>query len=193
VHRPRQLGGLTAPFDELLQAAKGGDERAFASLYRAYQPGLLRYLRVSAGAAAEDIAGEVWYDIARGLGSFVGGEDGFRGWLFTTARRRFLDSKRAAARRPVVTGAEVVEAGSAALDPAELVAADLSTEGALALIASTLPPDQAEIVVLRAVAGLDVEQVARIVGKRPGAVRVAAHRGLRKLAERLAEKSGLEV
>jgi len=64
---------------------------------------------------------------------------------------------------------------------------NLSTEAALALIAS-LPRGQAEVIVLRVVAGLDVGQVARIVGKRPGAVRVAAHRGLRALAARLGQR-----
>jgi RNA polymerase sigma-70 factor (ECF subfamily) len=57
----------------------------------------------------------------------------------------------------------------------------ISAEAVLALI-SALPPDQAEIIMLRVVAGLDTHAVARIVGKSPGAVRVAAHRGLRRLA-----------
>jgi RNA polymerase sigma-70 factor (ECF subfamily) len=60
----------------------------------------------------------------------------------------------------------------------------IATREALALIAE-LPHDQAEVVALRVVAGLDVPQVARVLGKRPGAVRVLAHRGLRRLAERL--------
>jgi RNA polymerase sigma-70 factor (ECF subfamily) len=47
---------------------------------------------------------------------------------------------------------------------------------------AALPEDQAEIIVLRVVAGLGAPEVAQIVGKTPGAVRVAAHRGLRRLA-----------
>jgi RNA polymerase sigma-70 factor, ECF subfamily len=183
---------VTAEFAELLLAAKSGDERAFAALYRSNQPGLLRYLRVTAGSSlADDLAGEVWYEVARGLARFEGDEAGFRGWLFTTARRRFLDAKRAAARRPTTASSNLPERAGPD-DPADAVAAGLSTEGALHLIA-TLPSDQAEAVALRAIAGLDVDQVAAIMGKRPGAVRVAAHRGLRKLAERLSQDSELEV
>ena len=60
----------------------------------------------------------------------------------------------------------------------------------MALIASSLPRDQAEIIMLRVVAGLDAGDVARMVGKTPGAVRVAAHRGLRRLAD-VAERAGV--
>lgn len=74
-------------------------------------------------------------------------------------------------------------------DTAEASLERMSTEAALDLIAG-LPREQAEIIVLRAIAGLDVAQVAQIVGKRPGAVRVAAHRGLRALAARLSTASG---
>ncbi|HEX7105467.1 MAG TPA: sigma factor-like helix-turn-helix DNA-binding protein, partial [Acidothermaceae bacterium] len=60
------------------------------------------------------------------------------------------------------------------------------TEAALALIAK-LPPEQAEIIVLRVVAGLEVADVARVVRKSPGSVRVTTHRALRKLRELLAQ------
>ena len=69
-------------------------------------------------------------------------------------------------------------------DPAAGAVEGFSTRAALAVVA-TLPPDQAEAVVLRVVAGLDVDRVAEIMGKRPGTVRVLTHRGLRRLAERL--------
>jgi RNA polymerase sigma-70 factor (ECF subfamily) len=63
---------------------------------------------------------------------------------------------------------------------------NIATERAIALV-SRLPPQQAEVIMLRVVAGLDTEAVAQIVGRSPGAVRVAAHRGLKKLATMLAE------
>jgi RNA polymerase sigma-70 factor (ECF subfamily) len=65
----------------------------------------------------------------------------------------------------------------------------VATASAVELIA-TLPPDQAEAVMLRAVLGLDVATAARVLGKRPGAVRTAAHRGLRRLAQKLGEPDG---
>ena len=63
----------------------------------------------------------------------------------------------------------------------------VSTESAIAMIAG-LPPDQAEAVLLRVVMGLDVPTTAHVLGKRPGAVRTAAHRGLRRLAELMGEE-----
>jgi RNA polymerase sigma-70 factor, ECF subfamily len=71
-----------------------------------------------------------------------------------------------------------------AQDTEDSVLERMTTQRALALIA-TLPVDQAEAITLRVIAGLDVKDVARLLGKRPGAVRVAAHRGLRTLASRL--------
>jgi RNA polymerase sigma-70 factor, ECF subfamily len=172
-------------FDAVLDAAASGDERAFAILWRDLQPALLRYLRVVAQAASEDLASETWLEVARGLGRFKGNETGFRSWVFTVARHRMLDWRRREARHPTtpMPPDEVPERPGPG-DAADIVLEAISTRAALALIAE-LPHDQAEVVTLRVVAGLDVTQVADIVGKRPGAVRVLAHRGLRRLAERL--------
>jgi RNA polymerase sigma-70 factor (ECF subfamily) len=71
-------------------------------------------------------------------------------------------------------------------DPGDEAVAAVSTDAAVALIAS-LPPDQAEAILLRVVIGLDAKAAAAVLGKRPGSVRVAAHRGLRRLAARLNE------
>jgi RNA polymerase sigma-70 factor, ECF subfamily len=176
---------IGAAFKSLLAAAAGGDEQAFAVLWRELQPGLLRYLDVVAPGAAEDLASETWVDVIRGLARFRGNEQGFRSWAFTIARHRATDHRRRTARRPAepLPPARMPER-AAADDPAAAAFERMATDQALALIAQ-LPRDQAEVVALRVVAGLDVGQVARIVGKRPGAVRVLAHRGLRRLAERL--------
>lgn len=186
---------MVRDFAELMAAAQAGDQDAFAELYRAYQPGVLRYLRLAVGQAAEDVAAEAWYEVARGIGRFQGDEAGFRGWLFTIARHRQLDWARAKSRRPsdpVPSSTLASVAAGDGADPASTVGTRMSTAEALSLIA-TLPPEQAEIVALRAIAGLDVAQVAELLGKRPGAVRVAAHRGLRRLAEQLADKVPVEV
>jgi RNA polymerase sigma-70 factor, ECF subfamily len=177
---------LEGCFAAVLAAAVGGDEQAFAGLWRDLHPAVLRYLRVVAPGAAEDVASETWLEVVRGLGRFTGDEAGFRSWVFIIARHRALDDRRRRARRWTVPLPDELAAGwQAADDPADQVVEGLSTRAALAVIAQ-LPRDQAEVVLLRVVAGLGVEQVAGIVGKRPGAVRVLAHRGLRRLAERLA-------
>jgi len=174
-------------FATLVGAAGRGDERAFAQLWRTYHPRVLRYLAVVVGPwAVEDTAAEVWLDVARSLGRFQGDEAGFRGWLFTIARRRGLDQQRSQRRRPVTAPLE--DAGPLAAStpgPADEVMGHAAIEDALVLLAS-LPPDQGEIIALRVLADLDVATVASLVGKSAGAVRVAAHRGLRELAARAA-------
>jgi RNA polymerase sigma-70 factor (ECF subfamily) len=163
-----------------LEAARDGDERGFAVLWRSLQPAVLRYLRVLVGDAAQDVASESWLQVARDIREFRGDATGFRVWLFRIARNRALDDRRRAARRLEVprasdgTDAPAPDAATEALDR-------LGTEWALDMIAA-LPKDQAEAVMLRVVAGLDAVQTAAVLGKRPGAVRVAAMRGLRRLA-----------
>jgi RNA polymerase sigma-70 factor (ECF subfamily) len=171
-------------FDEVLKAAASGDEQSFEILWRDLQPGLLRFLKVMTPALAEDLASETWLDVIRGLPRFEGTELGFRAWVFTVARHRVTDWRRRMARQPVIPiPSDLLPQQAAPDDPASAAMESISTEAALALIAQ-LPPDQAEVVALRSVAGLDVARVAEIVGKQPGAVRVLAHRGLRRLAER---------
>jgi len=173
-------------FPAVLAAAQRGDERAFALLWRELQPAVLRYLRVAVPEAAEDLAADTWVSVIRGLARFRGDEPGFRALVFTAARHRALDWRRQSSRRQTASiPMEDLSDLPAPDDPAEAVLEAQSTRAALALIAE-LPPNQAEVLTLRMVAGLDVAQVARIVGKRPGAVRTLTHRGLRRLAQRLA-------
>jgi RNA polymerase sigma-70 factor (ECF subfamily) len=178
---PRQPIGYD--FAELLAAARQGDERALAALWRDLLPALLRYLRAVDPDAAEDIASDTWLEVTRRLDRFSGGERDFRGWLFTIARHRLIDARRRAARHRTAPVAWLPERPGAD-DPAADVLAGLSTEASVRLV-SELPPEQAEAVLLRVMAGLDTERVAQIMGKQPGNVRVLSHRGLRSLARRL--------
>jgi RNA polymerase sigma-70 factor (ECF subfamily) len=178
---------IGAGFAELLAAAQDGDEEAFTQLWLDGNSALLRYLRVIAPDAAEDIAGDTWLHVVRGLRRFRGDEAAWRAWLFTTARRRTIDQARRRSRRPELPIEYVPAAGLPATgDAADIALGYLSTRAAIALLAD-LPPQQAEIILLRVVAGLDTEAVAKLVGRSPGAVRVAAHRGLRRLAQILTE------
>jgi RNA polymerase sigma-70 factor, ECF subfamily len=172
-------------FAAVLGAAARGDGDAFERLWDDLQPRLLRYFMVVSTAVAEDLASETWLGVVRGIGRFRGTEPAFRAWVFTIARHEVLDWRRRAARRATedLLPADMVEQ-AAPDDPAAAALEGLSTRAALGLVAA-LPPDQAEAIVLRVVAGLDVDRVAAIMGKRPGTVRVLTHRGLRRLAERL--------
>ena len=171
-------------FPEVLRAAVAGDEAAFGRLWYDLQPRLLRYFMVVSPAVADDLASETWLGVVRGLDRFQGNETAFRAWVFTIARHEALDWRRRGARRVTELPVTGFVDQAAPDDPAVTALEGFSTRAALALVAM-LPPDQAEAVTLRVVAGLDVERVAEIMGKRPGTVRVLTHRGLRRLAERL--------
>jgi RNA polymerase sigma-70 factor (ECF subfamily) len=180
----RGVAMIGPEFPEVLRAAARGDEDAFGRLWRDLQPRLLRYFMVVSLAAAEDLASETWLGVVRGLDRFQGNEAALRAWVFTIARHEALDWRRRGARRVTELPATGLVEQAAPDDPAATAIEGFSTRAALAVVAM-LPPDQAEAVVLRVVAGLDVERVAVIMGKRPGTVRVLAHRGLRRLAERM--------
>jgi RNA polymerase sigma-70 factor, ECF subfamily len=169
-------------FAALLAAAQRGSEQAFSVLWRDVNPALLRYLRVVASEHAEDVAAETWVQVVRGLPRFTGDETAWRAWLFTTARRRLLDQVRLRKRHPTEPLDEINPMDIPRAADAEQVAMDNMATGSAMALLSKLPEQQAEVVFLRVVAGLDTEAVAEILGRSPGAVRVAAHRGLKKLA-----------
>ncbi|GAA1626449.1 RNA polymerase sigma factor [Actinoplanes couchii] len=173
--------------DAVVIAAQSGDEQAFRLLYRTQQPALLRYLRILVGEDAEDVASEAWLQIARDLRTFSGDFDGFRGWTATIARHRAMDLLRSQRRRPQPAAAdEFLAELRAADDTADRALELVTTDAAVALIAA-LPPEQAEAVMLRVVVGLDAKSTGKILGRRAGAIRTAAYRGLKNLAARLAQ------
>jgi len=186
---PRRAQAYDGELGTAVARAQEVDETAFAVAYRLVQPGLLGYLRGLVGEDAEDVASDAWLEIARDLRRFRGDGAGFRGWTATIARHRALDHLRRQKVRP----------RSAALEQDMLdlpgpysthdqALESLSTEYALELVRG-LPRDQAEAVLLRVVVGLDGPAAARVLGKRPGAVRTAAYRGLKRLAHQLGVES----
>ncbi|MEU4731707.1 sigma factor-like helix-turn-helix DNA-binding protein [Streptomyces sp. NPDC023588] len=221
--------GAGADMSGVLAAARRGDDAAFLALFRAVQPGLLRYLTLLAGEEAGEVASGTWLRIARELGSFSGDYDAFRGWVSAVGRSRAMELPRprrsglrraAAGQRGVgvgvagegipvqgppgvgipVVGIPVVgipvEGPLAEGPPDRLGSGDgegaapvcAATAEALALMAA-LPRVQAEAVLLRVVMDLDAQSAARVLGKRAGAVRRAAHRGLRTLARLLEQQT----
>ncbi|MGW6458221.1 RNA polymerase sigma factor [Streptomyces sp. NPDC055078] len=176
-----------AELSRAVTEAQSGDERAFATAYLFVQPTLLSYLYGLVGADAEDVASDTWLDITRDLGRFHGQGAGFRAWAIRIAHNRAIDHLRRRRSRPraaLLTEEAYELAGpqDTARDALELI----STRHTLTLIA-TLPDRQAQAVLLRTVIGLDGVTAARVLDIRPGAVRSAAHKGLKQLARQLAE------
>ncbi len=173
-------------FAEELAAAQAGTEPAFARLWRDTNPALVRYLRVIAADVAEDVAAETWLRVLRGLKGFRGDEQAWRAWVFTICRHLVIDERRRFKGHPVQLSEIPLVRLAVVPDAADEAIEHFSTRSALAMVAA-LPPLQAEVILLRVVAGLETEAVAQLVGRSPGAVRVAAHRGLRRLAQIAAE------
>jgi RNA polymerase sigma-70 factor (ECF subfamily) len=170
---------------DALEAAQGGDERGFTTLYVEFAPRLLRYATGLVGQDADDVSAEAWLHIARDIRGFTGDVDAFAGWAARIVRNRAIDLARYRTRRPsYVTSTGAIPEFPTDRDSSDEVLEQAATRAAIELIAS-LPKEQAEAVLLRVVVGLDTQSAAQVLGKRPGAVRVAAHRGLKSLARSL--------
>ena len=184
----------SAPFDpsslnEVVAGARSGDPRAVEELFNELQPRLLRFLRSQENRFADDLAAEVWLGVAAGIARFDGEWADFRAWVFAIARRRLADHRRTAVRRRT----DIVDVGSfehhhAADAPEDEALDKMSGQQAALLITSVLSGDQAEVLLLRVLADLDVEQVASIMQRSPNWVRVTQHRAVRTLAKRLGPK-----
>jgi RNA polymerase sigma-70 factor, ECF subfamily len=168
-------------FDDALVRAKAGDEGGFHALWTTFQPHLRRYLQGLGCDDIDDVASETWLQAIRGLRRFTGTWSDFRAWLFTLGRHRAVDAARSRARfrDKVLSRAPAERWGGEPVEDEVLYR--LSGQRVAALMAG-LSREQAAVVELRVIAGLDTDVTARILGKSPGAVRVCLHRGLRKLS-----------
>lgn len=172
---------------EALARARRGDEDGIRVLYRWLNPPLLRYLRHHAGAIGEDLASEVWLAVARGLAGVEGGPVELRAYVFTVARRRVVDHRRRQARRLVTVPIGDFDDPPTPDDTEGLGLERATGQQAVEMLVRDLPPEQREIVLLRVLGGLSVAEVASILGKSAGAVRVAQHRALQRLSRRPSE------
>jgi RNA polymerase sigma-70 factor (ECF subfamily) len=173
-------------FESTLRAARAGAEWAWRDLYDEIAAPVLGFLRARGMSDAEDLGAEVFVQIVRDLPRFEGDWRGFRAWVFAIARNRMLDERRRLARRPDVPVAEPADASEPAGDVTEDAFARIEL-GRVAAILGELSADQRDVLLLRVIGDLSVEEVARVIGKRPGAVKQLQRRGLAS-ARRLLEQ-----
>ncbi|MBW3669242.1 MAG: sigma-70 family RNA polymerase sigma factor [Actinobacteria bacterium] len=147
-------------------------------VYRTLAPAVLGYLRAQRAPEPEDLLGEVFVQVARDLPRFKGDDAALRRWVFAIAHNRLLDARRRQGRRPPPASGVIPDR------PASLPAEPL--DPALVKALGALTPEQREVIVLRFVADLPLEDVARIVSRRVGAVKALQHRALDALAKALA-------
>ncbi len=162
--------------DSIFVQAAAGEEAALNTIWDQYNPRLLRYLRSRGIRDADDIASQVWIDIARALSRFEGDDADFTSWIFTIARRRVIDEWRRKERRKEQPY-EFVESAS----PNDAIRDRDELEWAVQMV-RRLPPDQADAVLMRVLADMDISDIAAIMQTSEGNVRVLVHRGLQKLA-----------
>ncbi|MBW3615917.1 MAG: sigma-70 family RNA polymerase sigma factor [Actinobacteria bacterium] len=177
---------IGAGFDGVLAAAQTGAGWALERIWTAYAGRVQGYLRLHGANEPEDLTSDVFLGAFRTIGGFSGDEAAFRSWLFTIAHRRLLDSRRGSARRPPAEplhGQEPAPTGSA-----EVEALRLEAEGRVRALCERLVPDQRDVLLLRLVADLTVEEVALALDKTPGAVKALQRRGLGALRRILAQE-----
>lgn len=166
-------------FEETLAAARAGAEWAWTTIYRDLAPSVLGYVRTSGAADPEDLTGEVFLQVVRDLHTFGGSERGFRAWVFTIAHHRLLGDRRSRARRPVEVH-EAVDAPDESSDAEERILSSVDAARAYRLVAG-LTPDQRDVLLLRTLGEMTVDEVASALGKRPGAIKQLQRRAIAAL------------
>ena len=176
---------MGAEFDSLLLAAKAGAEWAWKRIYDDLAPAMIGYLRVRGAASPEDVAGDVFVQIVRDIERFEGDEAGFRSWVFVIAHHRMLDAARRDKRRPEIPREPETFGDIEERTNTEDEALGAVTNAELRRHLDELTPLQRDVIALRLLADLSIDDVAKIVGKHPRAVKSLQHRGLETLRKRL--------
>ena len=174
-------------FERLLGEARDGSEAAWAEIFGELSPAVFGYLRANGAPDPEDVLSETFLQVARDIRTFHGDESGLRGWVFTIAHHRLIDARRHAARRPVELTSEPPEPVGRADDAADEALARIGLEKVQSVL-ETLSEDQRAVLLLRVVGDLSIEEVAKAIGKRPGAVKALQRRGLAAIRRELGRK-----
>jgi RNA polymerase sigma factor (sigma-70 family) len=174
-------------FPSVIVAARGGDDWAWTAIYREYSPPVLRYLRGRGAREPEDLLGEVFVQIVRNIEQFEGSASDFRTWVFVIARNRLIDEHRSAGRHPVDSVTDEVLTAAVGSGHAEDDAMHRMANKRVMAVLERLTPDQRDVLFLRLFARLTVEEVAQVIGKRPGAVKALQSRGLAAIRREISE------
>ena len=175
-----------AEFDSIIEAAQAGAEWAWSRLHADLAGPVLGYLKTRGALEAEDLLGEVFVQIARNISGFQGDARAFRSWVFTVAHHRLIDERRYRSRRPVVPSAVIADRAAPGGVEQEALAA-LGTDRVRSLL-DGLTSDQRSVLLLRIIGDQTIDEIARTLGKRPGAVKALQRRGFDTLRQVLEEE-----
>ncbi len=172
-------------FESVLAGASAGAPWAWSRLYHLLSPSVLGYLRSRGAVEPEDLLGEVWLQIARGLNAFTGDYEGFRSWVFMIAHHRLIDERRKRGRRPINHDEDTTDLLESQIVEADTAMAAIELEHLITVLGD-LPELQQSVVLLRVIADLSVEQTADVLGITRPAVKSAQYRAVQKLRKNLA-------
>ena len=172
-----------------LDRARAGDARGFDTLYRSLGGIVVGYLRGRGVGDPEDVANEVFVRAFRDIHTFQGDDERFRSWLFSIAHNAAIDDARRRRRRVVETDLDAVPEPAGGDVEADVIVR-LAEERVHALL-EQISPDQREVLLLRVVADLSVEETAAVVGKSYEAVKALQRRGLAALRRHLSRTEGV--
>jgi RNA polymerase sigma-70 factor, ECF subfamily len=174
-------------FESTLAGAREGAGWAWERLYTAYSPRLLGYVRSRGAYEPEDLLGEVWLQLARGIPDFEGDEPGFRSWAFMIAHNRVIDEHRRRAKRPYSptppAGLTAVADRSASVDSESGAIMALELDSLVASLGG-LTEMQQSVILMRIVGDLSVSETARALDVSAATVKTATYRAIRALRDR---------
>ena len=173
-----------ALLDELLPPAQAGEAWALQAVYEQLAPRVHAYLRTRGATEPEDLTSEVFLTVLPRLGTLTGGAAGLRTFTFSVAHARLVDDLRRRSRRQPTVAYEPHEDPRTSPSSETVVLEDLASERVRALLDGLLP-DQRDVLVLRILGELSLEQVAQALGKSVGAVKQLQRRGLVALRKQL--------
>jgi len=177
--------------EEVIDAARLGEEWAWSRLYEAITPRLMGYFRVQGASDPEDLVGETFLQLARNLATFDGDASSFQSWVFMIAHHRLSNHRRRFARKPEILTADVLDGGRTSAS-AEEEALDAFGSSAMVELLSTLTPEQRSVIALRFVADLGVNETADVLGTSPGAVKQLTRRALIRLRAEISQEAVTE-
>lgn len=173
--------------DAVLHAAQNGDSAALRTIYETFAPAVRGYLAAKGVADPDGVTSEVFLAVLPRIPIVTGGPDGLRRLVFSVAHARMVDDYRERARRPATVEYQA-DTDRRSVASAESEATQrLATERVREVLA-VLPDDQQEVLLLRVIGDLTVEQVADLMGRSPGAIKQLQRRGLLALRQALAER-----
>lgn len=179
-------------FATLLAAAHANAAWAFERLFTTYAPRVRAYVRARGSVEPDELTNDVFLAIFKSLHGFTGDEAAFRSWIFTIARNRLVDEHRRRSRRVATVPGDAVGQDDTVGGDVEAEALVNLTSDWVANLLAKLAPDQRDVLLLRIIADCTIDQIAGILGKRPGAVKALQRRGL-AAAKTILDREGVPL